>query len=64
MQRLHIWVALKSLQLASWLASPEGFDDPTEVAGIRLRNKVGIAAGFDKDGNSDRWLSTTWIRFY
>ena len=43
-------VALKSLQLASWLASPEGFDDPTEVAGIRLRNKVGIAAGFDKDG--------------
>jgi dihydroorotate dehydrogenase len=36
--------------LAGWAAGAPDSGEPLEVAGLRFRNRVGIGAGFDKDG--------------
>lgn len=58
-------LTIKLLQLAGtvrparWLLSRSftGPDDPIEVCGIQFKNRVGLAAGYDKDGLGWRGLA-------
>ena len=50
-ERAH-WLTVQALARAPWAAGWTGevVDDPVTVMGLRFRNRVGLAAGMDKDG--------------
>jgi len=50
-ERAH-WLTVQALARASWTMSwvPNTVHDPLTLMGLRFRNRVGLAAGMDKDG--------------
>ena len=49
--------------LASFLGGAPRGGDPVEIAGIRFRTRVGVAAGFDKDGVALRGWAALGLGF-
>ncbi|MHA7834460.1 MAG: dihydroorotate dehydrogenase (quinone), partial [Algiphilus sp.] len=50
-ERAH-WLTVHALASAPWAAgwTADPVDDPVTLMGLRFRNRVGLAAGMDKDG--------------
>lgn len=56
-ERAH-WLTVHSLARASWALGwmPDTVQDPVTLMGLRFRNRIGLAAGMDKDGIAvDGW---------
>lgn len=56
-ERAH-WLTVQALARASWAMGwlPSTVHDPVTLMGLRFRNRVGLAAGMDKDGIAiDGW---------
>ena len=49
-------------RLASGVGAADAARDPVEVIGLRFRNRVGLGAGFDKDGVAHRGLGGARVR--
>lgn len=52
-ERAH-WLTVRALAAAPWAANWAGeiVEDPVELLGLRFRNRVGLAAGMDKDARA------------
>ncbi len=49
--------------VAGWLGGVPADKEPAEVAGLRFRNRIGVGAGFDKDGIALRGWAALGLGF-
>jgi dihydroorotate dehydrogenase len=49
--------------VSSWMGGTPPLDEPVEIAGLRLRSRVGVGAGFDKDAVALRGWAALGLGF-